>query len=326
MKLLVLSDLHLEFADFEPDSTSVEMSDVVVLAGDIHQGTKGISWSRKTFPDKPIVYVAGNHEFYHHHWDRLLDELREEARKHEVHFLENDSVNIGDVRFLGATLWTDFDYLGRSRRSQAMREVEDRLNDHRLITAGIPPAELIDIYQRKERMSVTVGPGRAYESELTAAHTLKRHQDSLDWLRNELPKRERTRTVVVTHHYPHQNSTAARFRKDLLTPAFGSRLPIEMLTQASLWIHGHTHDSADYIIVDGGNAVRVLCNPRGYPLGAQAAPFENTRFDSRQLVDHHPDTLRQPEDLGNGAVWRLADAAKAPASAKTPAGKTGGVS
>jgi Icc-related predicted phosphoesterase len=285
LKLLVLSDLHLELADFEPDSVSVEASDVVVLAGDIHQGTKGIAWARKTFPDKPIIYVAGNHEFYHFHWEKLLSDLREEAFNHEVHFLENDSVNIGAVRFLGATLWTDFDYLGRSRRSQAMREAENRLNDYRLITAGIPPSELIDIYQRKERMSVTVGPGRPYESELTAAHTIKRHQDSLEWLRNELPKGARSRTVVVTHHYPHQNSTAVRFQKDLLTPAFGSRLPIEMLTQASLWIHGHTHDSADYGITHGGNAVRVLCNPRGYPLGVRTAPFENPRFDSRRLVD-----------------------------------------
>lgn len=288
MKLLVLSDLHLELADFEPDGPSVETADVVVLAGDIHQGTKGISWARKTFDNKPVIYVAGNHEFYHFHWEKLLDDLREEALKQEVHFLENDSLNIDGVRFLGATLWTDFDYLGRSRRSQAMREAENRLNDYRLITAGMPPLELIETYQRKERMSVTVGPGRPYESELTAAHALKRHQESMAWLRSELPKGERSKTVVVTHHYPHQISTADRYQKDLLTPAFGSRLPIEMLTQASLWIHGHTHDSADYFVgvgANGADKVRVLCNPRGYPLGERAGPFENARFNSAQLVD-----------------------------------------
>src|SRR3989442_5778678 len=109
MKLLVLSDLHLEFAAFELDRTAAEAADVVVLAGYIHQGTEGIGWARQTFPDKPIVYVAGNHEFYGHHWTRLLDELRLQAGAHGVHFLENESITVQGIRFLGCSLWTDFE-------------------------------------------------------------------------------------------------------------------------------------------------------------------------------------------------------------------------
>lgn len=100
MRLDILSDLHLELFGFKPDRATVELADVVVLAGDIHKGVNGISWARQTFPGKPVIYVVGNHEFYDHYWLRLNDELREEARRNEVHFLENEAVKVGDLRFL----------------------------------------------------------------------------------------------------------------------------------------------------------------------------------------------------------------------------------
>lgn len=115
-RLLVLSDLHVEFAPFVPDATVLQGVDAVVLAGDIHQGTRGIEWARKTFSSLPVIYVAGNHEFYGHHWDRLLDELRAAAELWDVHFLENDAVSLGGVRFLGCTLWSDFEYFGGRNR------------------------------------------------------------------------------------------------------------------------------------------------------------------------------------------------------------------
>lgn len=61
MKLHVLSDLHLEFSAFVPPKIE---ADVIVLAGDIGKGNSGIYWAGNTFPDKPIVYLASNHEFY----------------------------------------------------------------------------------------------------------------------------------------------------------------------------------------------------------------------------------------------------------------------
>lgn len=69
MKLYVLSDLHVEFAPFVPDLAAAEAADVVVLAGDIHTAALGMAWAREAFPAKPIIYVAGNHEFYKQHWD-----------------------------------------------------------------------------------------------------------------------------------------------------------------------------------------------------------------------------------------------------------------
>lgn len=273
MKLLVLSDLHLEFAAFAPDPIAAEAADVVVLAGDIHQGTQGMAWARQTFPDKPIVYVAGNHEFYGHHWTRLLDKLRLQAQVHDIDFLENASGTIQGIRFLGCSLWTDFEFFGLSRRSQMMRAAERGLNDFRRIEADPLQAE-----------RTVVAPGQ-FKPKLTATHTLRRHRDSLAWLQGELLRGEPDKTVVVTHHYPHKNSTHPRWAQDDLTAIFGSKLPNEILLGASLWIHGHSHDSCDYRIGDSKRAVRVVCNPRGYPLGWHASAFENPAFDPDLLVD-----------------------------------------
>src|SRR5262245_38465918 len=106
MDIRVMSDLHIEFFDFQPVDVA---ADVVVLAGDILTEHYGLTWARQAFPDKPIVYVMGNHEFYDAHYERVLDRAREEASKQQIHLLEKDQVVIDSVRFLGTTLWTDFE-------------------------------------------------------------------------------------------------------------------------------------------------------------------------------------------------------------------------
>ncbi|MCH2209521.1 MAG: metallophosphoesterase, partial [Lentisphaerales bacterium] len=60
MRIQVLSDLHIEDQDFTIPETD---ADVIVLAGDIHEGTRAIPWI-KAQTDKPVIYVAGNHEYY----------------------------------------------------------------------------------------------------------------------------------------------------------------------------------------------------------------------------------------------------------------------
>lgn len=75
MKLLVYSDLHLDLCPLklQLDPDFLQTIDVVVLAGDITEGTKGLPWARETFPDKAIIYVDGNHEFYRQNWDKHVD-------------------------------------------------------------------------------------------------------------------------------------------------------------------------------------------------------------------------------------------------------------
>lgn len=282
MKLLVLSDLHVEFAPFEPDLAATAAADVVVLAGDIHQGTVGMAWARQTFPSKPIIYVAGNHEFYGHHWDTLLDELRTSAEDHGIHFLENEAVSIDGIRFLGASLWTDFAFFAASRQSQMMRAAERGLNDYKRIAA-----DPLDIQYAKivPSLAKTARLNRPPDHKLTPAHTIVRHHQSLAWLQAELIQSDPAKTVVVTHHYPHKNSTAARWANEPMTAAFGSKLSTDILTGASLWIHGHTHDSCNYRIGNSTRSVRVVCNPRGYPFAWFKNGFENPLFNPALLVE-----------------------------------------
>lgn len=284
MKLLVLSDLHVEFANFVPDAEATKAADIVVLAGDIHKGTQGMVWARKTFPDKEIIYVAGNHEFYGEHWDLLVVELRIAAAMNGIHYLENSDVVFGGIRFLGATLWTDFEFFGASRRSQMMREAEGRMMDYRRIMASPltvklvgPAGEVVDLPYVDPR----IGRG----AMLSPTHTLLRHRESMAWLQSELENGDPAKTVVVTHHYPSKHSTAPRYAQDKLTAAFGSKLDVELLTKAKLWIHGHTHDSYDYSLGDSKRSVRVVCNPRGYPFNRLKDEYENSAFNPGLLID-----------------------------------------
>jgi predicted phosphodiesterase len=282
VKLHILSDLHNEFAPHQPNPTAAAAADVIVLAGDIDLGTKGLTWARDAFPNHEIVYVAGNHEFYRHHWNQLLVDMRLKAETLGIHFLENQAATIGGVRFLGTTLWTDYDFFGRNKRQAYMREAEEKLNDFRLIKAQtIQPERVSAIMGTADGKK---GPVR-WSRKLTAVHTLERHQKSLMWLQDELLKGDPEKTVVVTHHYPHMNSCAPRWVDEPLTAIFGSNLSDKVLLRAGLWIHGHTHDSCDYLLGDSTRSVRVICNPKGYPLDRLNNEFENGSFDPGMLVE-----------------------------------------
>ena len=259
MKILVLSDLHLEFLPLVPDETA---ADVVVLAGDIDLGLAGIEWGRASFPDKDVVYVAGNHEFYGHDWNGLRDQMRQEAHRQTVHFLENDAVIIDGVRFLGTALWTDFDLFGAARREAAMQAAQEYMTDYRRISAGPP------------------GPHNK-RPPLTPAHTRERHVESRAWLEQRLAEPHDGKTVVVTHFLPGIQSVAGRFRGEITSAAFASDFDAQM-GQAALWIHGHTHDSFDYLL----NGTRVVCNPRGYcEFRGNGIECENPSFEPDKTVE-----------------------------------------
>ncbi len=133
MKLLLLWDLRLDHHPLSavgPDGRRWDDSaDAVVLAGDIDEGLKGLRWARQAFPGKPIVYVVGNHEFYRRDWVRHLRDLRVLARGVDIHFLERDSMEIYGVRFLGCTLWIDFEINGLEQAQACMREAQRCMND-----------------------------------------------------------------------------------------------------------------------------------------------------------------------------------------------------
>jgi predicted phosphodiesterase len=259
MRLLVLSDLHLEACGFTVDKAALKKSDVVVLAGDIHPGVNGLAWARKAFGATPIVYVAGNHELWHGHWEQTLQDLRVCAQEHDVHFLEEDAVTIDGVRFLGCSLWSDYAYFGMDSKAEVMHRAGARLPDYTQINVGVE--------------------GEVGSGLLTPELTVQRHVHSLAWLNKELRTRGDRSTVVVTHHYPHKNSCSPKFAGDQMTAAFGSKLAPELLQQANLWIHGHTHSSCNYRLGDSRKYVRVVSNPRGTSFQWFSNEFENSQFD-----------------------------------------------
>lgn len=109
MKLLIYSDVHLERQQFSPGPNARE-ADLVVLAGDVGQGTEGLRWARKIFKDQPIIMVLGNHEFFGwRDFVDFVDEARNKALELDIDLLECGETSVGGVRFLGATLWTDYE-------------------------------------------------------------------------------------------------------------------------------------------------------------------------------------------------------------------------
>jgi predicted phosphodiesterase len=248
MRMMIMSDLHLECGPFIPPDVE---TDLVILAGDIWKGVRGIVWARRTWPDKEIIFVPGNHEYYGSEINRENDEMRRAGKAYDVHFLNRDEVVIGGVRFLGVTLWTDFKILGRIFYPLSLEASLDSVTDFRVIEYGdktFMPRDSINI-----------------------------HNADIDWLKQKLLEPFDGHTVVVTHHLPSIQSVPERFRQYLTTGAFASNLDDLIGCGMVLWIHGHTHDSCGYELNDGV----VFCNPRGYTTDGV---HENPYFDPGYVV------------------------------------------
>ena len=240
MKLHILNDLHIEFEDFAPPVTD---ADVVILAGDIGVGMEGLRWAEARFPDRPVIYVPGNHEFYHHDI-ALIEELKAQVSD-QIHVLNDDQVIIDGVRFLGSILWTDFALFGEADKFFAMQQALQQMTDFSIIQNG--------------------------DQRFTPEDAIRLHTASRDWLAAMLADPFDGRTVVVTHHAPSSQSVLPRYANDLLTPAFASNLENLMDgDRPTLWVHGHMHDAFDYEVY----GTRVVCNPRGYNPTALNADFQ----------------------------------------------------
>lgn len=252
MKLNILSDLHLGFGAMERPAND---ADVVVLAGDVSRPREAAVWALRF--DKPVIYVPGNHEFYGTSIDGAIEELLRLCEGTQVHVLSDREVVIDGVRFLGSTLWTDFELFGDpARKAAAVAQARELIRDFSRIRRCESAS---DVFTPEDSVAL-----------------FERHQR---WLDGRLSTPHAGPTVVVTHHAPSPLSIHPRFADSLLNACFVSdarRLLGADRTQ--LWIHGHTHDSFDYT-VDG---TRVVCNPRGYCRGGVV---ENPSFDPNLMID-----------------------------------------
>lgn len=267
IRIQIASDLHLEMFRkpfpnwYRVDRLDADRADLLVLAGDIHNGVEAI----RCFADWPIpvLYVPGNHEYYETRIDLALAALREAARGTMVQVLSQDVTIVQGVRFIGCTLWTDYELLGTGiRKTLAMQTCERFMVDHRLIQG-------LDAKRKR----------------FLPEDALQIHQRERAWLTEQLHEVFCGPTVAITHHGVHPKSVHPRFAKHPANPGFISDLG-SPLSLADLWIHGHVHNSFDYMV--GGT--RVVVNPGSYALNiAQAnSPdallWENPQFDPAKIV------------------------------------------
>lgn len=248
MKIAFASDLHLEFPSVDRARALAFRgnSDVIVLAGDIEIGMNTVDVALQLsdlFPKSHIVWVAGNHEFYHRNIETQIERYREACKTHaRVHFLENDSIQIGSTKFVGCTLWTDFSLLGDAKG--AMQIAESAITDFKLIQTSrgewFTPQDAANLFQ-----------------------------GSCAYLESELSKREAQNTVVISHFPPGLETRNPRFERSPITAYFqANACAIIEKFQPALWIFGHNHYSHDLQI----GSTRVVSNQLGYPSEAGLIP------------------------------------------------------
>lgn len=258
MRLLIYSDLHLEVwhecaLRFD---TFTSKPDVVILAGDIHTRSRAPAWAAKTFPSIPVLYIAGNHEFYGEAIVKAGESIHRECQIYpNVYYLDCSELLMDGVRFLGATLWTDFSLFGLHRKSNSMAAARLFLNDY-------------------QRIKVEMKGYRKLDPPDTAGL----HEKQKNWLEHKLSEPFSGYTVVVTHMAPSMRSISPEYAADLVSAAFASNLD-HLVAKADVWVHGHTHSSVDYYI----GKCRVVANPLGY-LMRNGMP-ENVDFDKNFIVD-----------------------------------------
>jgi predicted phosphodiesterase len=251
MKLHVVSDLHLSVAPYELPATA---ADWIVLAGDIARPEQACAWAARL--GKPVLYVAGNHEFYGSALDATMTALRRHSAGTPIHVLEREALIADGVRFLGTTLWSDFSIVPPSEREDAVRQSVALVRDFSRIRVD----------------------GDGHDRPFAPADSIALCERAGDWLARRLAEPFDGPTVVITHHAPSPRSIHPRFAGSPLNGCFVSDLERLMDGEhVRLWIHGHTHDSFDYTVA----GTRVLCNPRGY---AKNGVNENAAFDAGLVV------------------------------------------
>jgi Calcineurin-like phosphoesterase. len=269
MRIAYASDLHLEF-DSSLTLTGLSTADVLVLAGDVdtmpEYYTEFLRKLRLAYAG-PVIFVLGNHEYYNGIFPDDRRKYREAiAHDRQAFLLENELVMIGSVRFLGATLWTDF------ASGKQMRNCQHMMSDFEVIHDGLAP----------------VAACRACKSvsgSITPETILKVHQDSIAWLDDQFTHHPHEGpTVVITHHAPSYKSQHPRFAGSLISGGFCSNQEHRIQRwKPDVWIHGHVHDPMDYRI----GKTRVLCNPWGYPDEGRAREYRIVETNATSKGDSY---------------------------------------
>jgi hypothetical protein len=241
LELQIASDLHTEFGEINfpiPDN-SEELT--LILAGDIGVGLKAVDFI-ESICDKYryVIYVAGNHEFYHQEMEYTTRQLYAKCEElSNVFFLEKDHVILDSILFFGGTFWTP----GGTDHQNYM--APRNMSDFNVVRKFDPR------YLHPLKVTPEVLRDEFLKTINSLKESLNRHSDFVD------------NVVVVSHHAPFEESSHPMFKGSDLNPFFyfDARGYLPNLDKISLWVHGHMHTSSDYLI----NTTRVVANPLGYP-------------------------------------------------------------
>lgn len=269
VRLQIFSDLHLErYPGFAP--VFLPDVDVIVLAGDIGSYQDGSRLGGDDFglarfspllrndPSQRVLFVPGNHEYDALEYRPTYARLQAICRELGIDWLEQTSLVIGEVRFVGSTLWSDFDALASAEAREPQR-----------VQAREKAFRAANYYLRKNTMLVDGAP-------LLAEGIRMLGLESQAWLKTELMKPFDGKTVVVTHFAPSLRSADPRYGLTPGTAGFCNALD-ELLAYADLWVHGHLHCYNDYLVETAApgerRTCRVIANPLGYVSKGEQAAF-----------------------------------------------------
>jgi len=265
MKLTIVSDLHLES---DPYFTLWKGPDVkertLILAGDIipltyivddsdsifgEQGIKFFNTICKNF--KHVVYVPGNHEYYHGDINILDDKFRIAIKQHKwdnLHYLNENCITLDGQKFIGCALWTD-------------------INNEDPIAMSFEYKNMADYYAI-----------RSGDNPFTPTMSVGIHKSHLRFIKRNLEEG----AIIVTHYPPSEQSIAEKFKGNKLNPFFYNNLDdLVIRSKAKMWIHGHTHSHMDYKIQN----TNIICNPKGYFNPYKYDEPENPYYDDTRIFE-----------------------------------------
>jgi len=266
MFIRVFSDIHLEFGrnykvpsaqNFFIPELPTDKETVLCLAGDIcsiESNRFHESFLNSELADrfKKVLYIPGNHEYYNGSLMRTDEKLQEYCDKHGIFFMQKKSIEIDDVIFIGATLWTNMTDVHPFNAFK----IAQYMNDYR---------------------KIRVGPSsNPYLKKLTVSQVDALHKNHLKFIENELYVYADRKCVVMTHHAPSYQCINEYYRQNSdLNNAYYSNLDELILEyQPAVWLFGHSHTISDFNI----EKTRLINNCVGYP-------GETTGFDPELIIE-----------------------------------------
>jgi len=266
MKLRIISDIHNEFRN-EPVQLPImenEKEQILIIAGDFsplkHMKNYKNVFDEYTERFKAVLFILGNHEYYGFKIDpvRVSKVFEDLSLKDNFHLLTrfSPSIKIENLRFVGATLWTDF-----GRKPYIEYVVQEKMADFKKITWV------------EKRYGV-----QSY-SKFKAKNWFGEFIKDFEYIKSEINNNINDEIVVITHHGPSFLSADSRYLHEMdLQHGYLSNLDdyIKTLKNVPIWIHGHIHEKKDYQI---GNT-RIVVNPFAYPgeFGADNDKLETLKF------------------------------------------------